>query len=339
MKILALTHFRFTAAIIVVIFHFGRELNYLPGFLIRGPEMVTFFFVLSGFVLSIAYKGRIFSSTEFMFSRITRIAPAYFMALSLVVFSSYIQGKLYTSDFLLSIFFLQSWVPGYALVLNSPGWSLSVEMFFYVSFHFIFHFVNSNGRSVSVLCLQSFAVWLATQVIGAVILDGDWRGDNFLSYFPPMHLPGFILGIVGGKLFIEQPAFLKRFRGLGFVVACLLFCAVVLEYCQVINAYVNTANGLLSPVFLLLILVVAINNDELGFLKNRKMILLGEASYALYLFQVPVHGVLKRTVLPFIGNDTLSFLCYLVVLVLVSVSVHVFFEKPANRFFRSLIKN
>lgn len=69
------------------------------------------------------------------------------------------------------------------------------------------------------------------------------------------------------------------------------------------------------------------------------MILLGEASYALYLFQVPVHGVLKRTVLPFIGNDTLSFLCYLVVLVLVSVSVHVFFEKPANRFFRSLIKN
>jgi len=57
-RIQALTFIRFFAAFVVVVFHYGREsrLAQLSFPLMEcGPEMVTFFFVLSGFVLMVAY--------------------------------------------------------------------------------------------------------------------------------------------------------------------------------------------------------------------------------------------------------------------------------------------
>lgn len=53
MRIEEQTFFRFAAATIVVIFHFGREVGEFAGVLV-GPEMVTALFVLSGFVMWIA---------------------------------------------------------------------------------------------------------------------------------------------------------------------------------------------------------------------------------------------------------------------------------------------
>ena len=51
MRIEELTFLRFVAAAIVVIFHYGQEATGFSGALTSGPEMVTFFFVLSGFFL------------------------------------------------------------------------------------------------------------------------------------------------------------------------------------------------------------------------------------------------------------------------------------------------
>lgn len=331
MKLSALTPLRFVAALAVVCFHYGNSLVFLPDFLFQGPEMVTFFFVLSGFVLAVAYNSRTFSSSGFILNRISRIAPAYFLALSIVIFGNYIQGELYVYDVLLSIFFLQSWVPEYALVLNSPGWSLSVEMFFYLTFPFIFGLFNRQRQSASTLFIACLAFWLAVQIISTASLIEAWRTDNFLNYFPPMHLSGFVLGIAGGKLLIEQPDFLQRLKGLGAVLACIFLSILILDFSKNINPYVDTTNGFLSPIFVLLILVVAINDGKLNFLKNRTMLLLGEASYALYLLQVPVHGILKRTLLPFIPNESVGFLVYLLILVLLSVVTYRFFEIPASK--------
>jgi peptidoglycan/LPS O-acetylase OafA/YrhL len=55
MRIEALTFFRFLAASTVVIFHFGIPTFGANNFTVSGPKMVTFLFVLSGFVMGLAY--------------------------------------------------------------------------------------------------------------------------------------------------------------------------------------------------------------------------------------------------------------------------------------------
>jgi len=63
MRIEELTFFRFLAAAIVVASHFNQDATGLTGALVAGPEMVTFFFVLSGFVMGIAYLKKDISIT------------------------------------------------------------------------------------------------------------------------------------------------------------------------------------------------------------------------------------------------------------------------------------
>jgi peptidoglycan/LPS O-acetylase OafA/YrhL len=43
-RIESLTFFRFIAALVVIIFHFGKEATGFSGALVAGPQMVTFFF-------------------------------------------------------------------------------------------------------------------------------------------------------------------------------------------------------------------------------------------------------------------------------------------------------
>ncbi|MEZ6019224.1 MAG: hypothetical protein R3F17_03735 [Planctomycetota bacterium] len=42
----------------VVLFHFAREAMGWSGAIVAGPQMVTFFFVLSGFVMAVTYALR-----------------------------------------------------------------------------------------------------------------------------------------------------------------------------------------------------------------------------------------------------------------------------------------
>jgi peptidoglycan/LPS O-acetylase OafA/YrhL len=87
LRIEELTFFRFVAAAILMIFHFGREVGEFPGVLVSGPEMVTFFFVLSGFVMWIAHHDKDMPLGKYYWSRVTRIMPVYLLALALTVFS------------------------------------------------------------------------------------------------------------------------------------------------------------------------------------------------------------------------------------------------------------
>lgn len=85
-----LTSLRFFAAAVVVAFHYDpNKFSLLPGFfqswLETGYEAVTFFFVLSGFILSYVYAeadlSRRANLRAFFAARFGRLAPAYYLAL------------------------------------------------------------------------------------------------------------------------------------------------------------------------------------------------------------------------------------------------------------------
>src|SRR4051812_17074411 len=85
----SLTSTRAVAAIMVFIHHFGREIfpfSKWPKVFSSGNLAVSYFFVLSGFVLYIGYHGKNFSYGDFLKRRIARIVPIYEIALFLAVF-------------------------------------------------------------------------------------------------------------------------------------------------------------------------------------------------------------------------------------------------------------
>ena len=154
-----LTFTRFVAALLVVFFHFGLELDAIKGgvrtFFANGNIAVSYFFYLSGFVLYKAYQSQLLQNTfrpsVFLINRFSRIYPLYFLALLFFLIISHLtwQQEIFTSKSLLSALLLQSWFSGEELSLNYPGWSLSNEIFFYICFPSIVGLYQKNNKQIS----------------------------------------------------------------------------------------------------------------------------------------------------------------------------------------------
>ena len=80
-KLDQLTTTRFIAALSVVLFHSARNLDifkFLP-MLTAGPAAVSYFYVLSGFVMALVYyrPGKPFIFSKYWLARFSRIYPVY----------------------------------------------------------------------------------------------------------------------------------------------------------------------------------------------------------------------------------------------------------------------
>jgi len=142
-----ITFTRFVAALTVVFFHYGQQVfpasvPFLHDNIIAGPIAVGYFYVLSGFIMAIAYyrPESDFSDIEpinrrkYWIARVARIYPVYILALLIIVAAKY-KTVIDQPELLpLHLTMLQAWIPGYPITLNTPGWSLSVEAFFYLCF-------------------------------------------------------------------------------------------------------------------------------------------------------------------------------------------------------------
>src|ERR1700687_392473 len=152
----SLTGLRFIAALLVVIFHFGKQhLSEAPTPLLNiasgGYVSVGLFFVLSGFVLAYTYldleRGVVRDRRAFFIARFARIYPVYGVAM-LVACVSYFTSALKSvpvnvaaadvgTSLGLGLLMLQAWTVKWIALINTPGWSLSAEIFFYLLFLFI----------------------------------------------------------------------------------------------------------------------------------------------------------------------------------------------------------
>lgn len=346
MRVEELTFFRFLAAAIVVVFHYGGDATGLTGALTSGPEMVTFFFVLSGFVMGVAYLKKEVLLGGYLWARISRIMPVYLLALGMVVIQYVITHK--AIDFtalLLNITLLQSWVSPYPLSLNAPGWSLSVEGFFYLSFPLILYSIKRFSLSFVNVLLFALVIWVATHAVTTVALtEGLYGGSPSYShdkiyYFPLTHLCSFLFGVSGAIFISEVKGFTYK---LSFIFVCVIFSIIVLilDNKSFIMNYLGFeiafGSSLLSPLFLLFVVSIALCRSKIiTIFSIYPLVLLGEASYSLYILQKPIHSIYKEYI-----SNTLSleastdFYIFFIFLTSISIVTFLFFEKPVNKFLR-----
>lgn len=341
-----LTSLRFVAAAVVVFYHFGRDTDFhrvLPAGFFAGKTMVAFFFVLSGFVLSCAYdQHRELHFGNYFSRRLARLCPVYFLGLAVVFFFAKWSSNL--GSLLVHGLFLQSWIPGFELALNAPGWSLSVEMFLYVVFPVVLG-LSRRSTLLKFICM-SVAVWIVSQIWAAwwlsvpTITTSDTLKRLFTKHFPPLHLGSFLMGIAAAQLFTFRRSRFPEKRLPGWVFLLVYGVTVLsVNYVQLLEQYcwgvfpVSGGAGLLSPVFAVFLFVLASDRGRAAtLLSAAPLVLLGEASYSLYILQYPVALCLEKLPMQVLPEDPEThFLVLFIVLIFVSVSSLIFFERPARR--------
>ena len=348
MRIESLTFFRFLAAIVVVFFHFGRNTELAKiahPIILSGPQMVTFFFVLSGFVMMISHYHKNETLRNYYVARFARIFPIYIVALMIMAYFVYGYGNNNMTGLLLSATFLQSWFPPYPLSFNDPGWSLSVEALFYLSFPLILFVIKKSNINATKFAIIALLSYFFTLFLLANLMTSDFnRGYQTASfdliyYFPLSHLCGFLLGVAGGYIYVKNQA---RFNQSGKLPMILLLAAMFLSYFllqypfylrRISGFALNDVPSFYSIFFVLLILSVAYaNNIVTKVLSLPVLVLLGEASYALYILQKPVHMAYKLYISEYLDLSSGGhFYVYLALLVFISILALYIIEKPSKK--------
>lgn len=361
-QVAALTSLRFFAAVLVVLFHYLPRPEGSPGLGLRlinhGFVGVSFFFVLSGFILAYTGAGADYSQRDerrrFYARRIARVYPAFATATLLhwPVFAYSLQASLGLADVLAkgtlvtvtSFLLIQAWLPWTMGQLNAPSWTISVELFLYFSLPRLLSCARRATTTQRVLWALAawagcwLAAWLlplASEYLTTGSASPAWLrspyplAQTWIAAFPLFHLGQFCIGMLAGDLVLRLPRSERMVMLAPFaIIATVIFItgALVLPWEQGLDLALN--NGALAPLFACLFALIAIapQSRVLSLLRWQPLVVLGDASYALYIFQQPVFqwGQLLSKRLHISSAGLVFFFAMLLLLIVVSLVSHAF---------------
>ena len=357
-KLDALTSLRFIAAAMIVIGH-AHPLFGSLGIANAAPlgQGVSFFFVLSGFILAYNYPRLegVGAVRKFWLARFARVWPLHAVMLVLwiaLIFNfdrqSYFPGmeglvRLGTNTLL-----LQAWVPLplWSLSFNGVSWSLSVEFFFYALFPLLVRYWSSSWHWL--LMAQIGVVVLIIAISSILNLHGadNYSGVGLLGmiYFNPIvRLLEFSVGISVVFLVRKINALeLALSRWQWFLLEVLAVAGCVFSLLAAANfsgiehalgraaAYYFTREGLWL-FFAVLIGVFALSRGPLSkILGARPFVFLGEISFALYLCHALVIHYLQPYETSLREAGGVGYFLFWILLLFLSTILFFGVEKPAR---------
>jgi peptidoglycan/LPS O-acetylase OafA/YrhL len=351
----ALNGLRFLAALAVVIFHYAPRVdvyNQVPGVIKNvineGPCAVSFFFILSGFVLAYRhlYNGsRVQSAPAFYWARFIRLYPAYLLAFLLYAPEAaqrYILNPspestghhTFVLSAVLSCLMLQSWTP-LAQAWNGPSWSLSVEAFMYLMFPFIgFQLIKLTRRQTAFVLFLSWLIpsSLALAYVERWIPDRTWH--LYITNNPLLWMPLFVMGICASRM---VSAWKMVAENRAKIVSTFIFVALILVSLLWPHRWSDIfVTGGIAPLLVAVIVCFTRRSSLIAravggpFLSK-----LGEASYIVYILQAPLWhywqpltNYIRRVPLQTSIVPLWQFAAFVPILVLASIGVQRFIEAP-----------
>lgn len=343
-QLASLTGLRFFAAMAVVMYHLRLYFNPLGESLTvfeYGFTGVSFFFILSGFVLTWSHADEV-RPRAFYWNRISRIWPLHVLTMLLAIWAPPLPtsggSSWVATPFVLSL--TQAWIPAspFLNAFNGVSWSLSCEAFFYLAFPFLCRKLATTQASVR--AIFTIPVALLVAMVGLAAMSSVSTADYLLGTMPLYRLGEFVLGISLAKLMKGgwRPPFnaVQATLILGILSAG-LFVASLLANGLVGPIPVTVANLVMIPGFLIVISACADGDlsGKKGLLRSSGLIRLGQWSYALYL----IHELVIKVVREFAAGVSVGesiVIAALVVLTSVALSglLHEVVEKPAERWLR-----
>jgi len=347
-----LTSFRFLAALLVFIWHTHLWASRMDP-LELGYVGVSFFYVLSGFILTYAYfskleTGKLAEIKSFYFARIAKLFPVHILmflfALPLVLptFASLYPDHTafhFLKQSIINIGLLQSYFPSNQVnfAFNGVSWSISDELFFYLLLPPLIFILAKYRRRLSITAL--LASMLAMWALLLIALAPRQAVIDQWSYyiFPLMRLPDFLFGVLLGLIYRQQdtissqPKWTAR-TGTIFEVGalCLLIGAVLL------SPHLPQSlrfGAMLMPFWGAVIYVFS---WQRGFVSKalsvRPLVFLGEISFSFYM----CHQLIIRYVAnyPTGHKATIS----LIAAIIMSYCMYLLYEEPARKYVRNTLE-
>jgi peptidoglycan/LPS O-acetylase OafA/YrhL len=364
-KLDPLTSLRFLAAALIVLHHsqgsFGIPQDAWSPFVLS--QGVSFFFVLSGFILAYVYPSlAVVGKRRFLLARFARIWPAHVVVFALVfalfppAYRSLPEG--YTIEVALAqLSLVHAWIPlqRFYYSFNDVSWSISTEFGFYLCFLILIQNWNRTWKS---------KLALAALVVGGLAAFGNvYARSNSgpaadqllvgLMYIHPFaRLFEFTLGMAAALAWRRLS---HRVR-LGLLIGTILELAVIGQVVALMyfsRAWAESAKmamwigpagelwllraGITCVAFALLVLVMALEPGLVArFLAHPWLVLLGEISYSVYL----VHKILIRyyamnvlvlAPLP----EWLAYSLFWVATLLIAYLIWALVERPCRTFLRN----
>lgn len=332
----SLTGVRFVAAMGVFLFHFGAASSQRAGaphalttFLSNGNMGVSFFFTLSGFILTYTYEGRILGirdAARFLYARFARLYPVYILALLLA--APVLTRPLTLGEGIKVLLMVQSWTSFTDTTPNawvSAAWTLSIEMFFYLIFPILLAGVLrlSARQAIAVGSLLAVVVCaLAVPEYAPGVKDPLPIWSALGAPLPLLRATEFALGMCAARVYLL--ATLASLHVLSGWKTTLTAAAIVLILASTHRPQIVSIATVFFP---LLLLQLAEGSGALSkLLGSRILILLGGASYSLYM----LHGTVREWARVWLHAPFDALLTPFAAVAL-SIATYLLWERPAQR--------
>lgn len=312
-----LTSIRAVAALSVFAYHLGHDHLLSSQHATFGALGVSFFFVLSGFILVWSASPHHRAST-FYRRRFARVYPAHFVTLLAAIVVPVVAVHRSLLAGLGSLTLIQAWigkVPNIVYGMNGVSWSLSCEAFFYALFPFLIVTVrHSSRRRLAMLMLVSYGLAAVAVIAGA---------DPYAN--PLSQLNEFLIGMIAGSAFVSgwRPAI-----DLPLAVAAAVTLFLVVSVAGVPG---EAWDALFAPVFAAVLLAAARRDlaGNPGGLSSRWLVYAGEVSFCFYL----VHELVIVNLRPHMTGPAAVPIALIGSCVL-AVALHHLVELPAQKLLR-----
>ncbi|WP_338767579.1 acyltransferase [Bernardetia sp. ABR2-2B] len=296
----------------------------IEAFMISGLYGVQLFFVISAFTVFYSFKRTVSSDAKhaikaFLIKRLFRIIPVYYIGILLIVITT---SSYSLKAVLANMFFIHDFIPQY-MNLVGGGWSIGVEVTFYLCVPIIWKYVNSLDKSLKLLFIGMFLHSFCTYFIRDLPL-----GESFLYRYFPSQFPIFCMGMsyyffINGDREIKPPTLL--------LLATYIFVYFATQTFLQFSSHYFFCIG-----FVMLLYVLS--QKPYIFFVNPLTIFFGKISYSLYLFHFFVlHLITEYQFYNFLSspkfllvswNNILNFFVLTALSTLIAYVSYLFVEQP-----------
>jgi peptidoglycan/LPS O-acetylase OafA/YrhL len=312
---------------------------------------LSFFFVLSGFVICYKYffDAQLNRSylIPFFKNRIARVFPLLF-TLTTITFLIYLKNgrdikEVYT-EYLLNITLLKGFSSNYFLTGIGPSWSLSIEELFYLVAPLMFYFIK-KGYRLHIILSSFYIIGIFLVLFFSIFPFHGFFSNLKFSFYSTFFgrcfefICGFWLAFVIKKYknyqklnMTSNTIALFAFLILFFVLAAEYFIAYFFQLEHGIDHWLGLLiNNILLPIGITILFyhLILYKSWLRNFLEKKYIVYLGQATYSFYLIHT---CFLQDIIRKYISNNIYIILIFMVVFSVLSFR---YFEEPASRFLRN----
>ncbi len=350
MRLNSLTSLRFIAAFGVFLHHFhvlkesnNNIIKFFSSVLYEGFVGVTFFYILSGFIISYSYKKHrekeVFKTSDFLFNRIARLYPVHILTLFVAIYfyiPSYNYGLIHLDQFVYNALLLQSAIPDpqYFFSFNGVSWSVSTEMFFYIAFIFL---VTLNNRQLQIF----FCAVLALIIYHMTTVPDTARFVGWTYYInPAFRVIDFMAGMLLFRLYDTGKFTVKDNLATAMEVGSLIILVAAMAY-----GMENVGMKYRYDIFYILPMAIVVYVFAFGkgvisrAISWKPIVFLGEASFSLYMIHQICIYVISQNYKFNLDSMTSTFIFMAFTMgtaIIISCLLYHFYERPVNNALRKL---